>query len=79
MRRSDVIALLLAHADEIRSVPVAHVALFGYVARDGAGPASDIDLILAGPPERPMTLFSMARAEALLEGVLGRRADLTSR
>jgi predicted nucleotidyltransferase len=25
-----------------------------------------------------MTLFSMARAEAVLEGILGRRVDLTS-
>jgi predicted nucleotidyltransferase len=78
MRRSDAIALLLAHADELRSAGVAHVALFGSVARDSAGPASDIDLVVTGPPGHPMTLFSMARAEAVLEGILGRRVDLTS-
>jgi predicted nucleotidyltransferase len=63
MRRSDAIALLLAHADELGSAGVAHVALFGWVARDSAGPSSDVDLGLPGPPGRPMTLFSRARRD----------------
>ena len=58
---------------------MAHVSLFGSVARDEAQPESDIDPVLAGPPERPMTLFSMARAEALLESIQRRGVDLTSR
>ena len=79
MRKAEAIALLLSHADDLRQAGVAHVSLFGSVARDEAEPSSDIDLVLAGPPERPMTLFSMARAEALLERILGRGVDLTSR
>ena len=43
------------------------------------GPRSDIDLVLDGPPDRPMTLFSMARAGALLEGIIRRSVDLTAR
>lgn len=78
MRRTEVIALLLSHADELRAAGVAHVSLFGSVARDEGGSHSDIDLIVGGPPERPMTLFSMARTEALLERIFGRRIDLTS-
>ena len=78
MRKTDVIALLLAHADELRAAGVAHVSLFGSVARDEAGPDSDVDLVVGGTPERPMTLFGMARAEAALERILGRSVDLTS-
>ena len=78
VRKTDVIALLLSHADELRAAGVAHVSLFGSVARDDAGPDSDVDLVVGGPPERPMTLFGMARAEAALERILGRSVDLTS-
>ena len=78
MRRAEAIALILSHADALRAAGVAHVSLFGSVARDEAGPASDIDLVVGGPPERPMTLFTMARADALLEGILGQEVDLTS-
>ena len=79
MRKAEAIALLLSHADDLRQAGVAHVSLFGSVARDEAQPDSDIDLVLAGPAERPMTLFSMARAKALRERILGRGVDLTYR
>jgi predicted nucleotidyltransferase len=79
MRKSDAIAILLANADEIRAAGVAHLSLFGSVARDEAGPDSDVDLVIEGPPERPITLLSMARAEAVLERLLGRRVDLTAK
>ena len=78
MRRAEAVALILSHADALRAAGVAHVSLFGSVARDEAGPASDIDLVIGGPPDRPMTLFSMARADALLERIFGRKVDLTS-
>ena len=79
MRKSDAIALLLSHADDLRAAGVAHVSLFGSLARDELGPHSDVDLILDGPADRPMTLFSMVRAEALLKKIFGRRVDLTAR
>jgi len=79
MRRSEAIELLLSHADDLRAAGVAHVSLFGSLARDQLGPCSDIDLVLDGPADRPMTLFSMARAEALLEAIFRRSVDLTAR
>jgi predicted nucleotidyltransferase len=78
VRKIDVIAILQSHADELRAAGVAHVSLFGSIARDEAGPESDVDLVIAGPPERPMTLFGLARAEAVLEPMLGRKVDLTA-
>lgn len=79
MRRSDVISIIRAHADELRAAGIAHVSLFGSVARDEAGPDSDVDLVLEGPLERPITLFSMARAEAVFERILSRPVDLTAK
>lgn len=78
MRKCDAIALLLSHADTLRAAGVAHVSMFGSLARDELGPESDIDLVVAGSPERPMTLFGMARAEAVLEAIFHRRVDLTA-
>ena len=78
MHKTDIIALLLSHVDELRAAGVTHVSLFGSVARDEDGPDSDVDMIVGGPPQHPMTLFSMARAEAALERILGRSVDLTS-
>lgn len=78
MRKADAIALLVSHADELRAAGIAHVSLFGSIARDEAGPDSDIDLVVDGPPARRMTLFSMARAQAVLEKIFQRRIDLTA-
>ena len=78
MRKADAIALLLAHTGPLQAVGVAHVSLFGSVARDQTCPESDIDLVIDGPPDRPVTLFTMARAQALLEEIFSRRVDLTA-
>lgn len=76
MRKADALAILRANAAALRAIGVAHLALFGSVARDEAGTESDIDLVIAGPPERPMTLLRMARAQEMLERLLGRKVDL---
>ena len=46
MSRAEVIATLLGRADELRAGGIVHVTLFGSVARDQAGPDSDVDLIV---------------------------------
>lgn len=76
MGKAEVLAVLRANASALRGLGVAHLALFGSVARDEADADSDIDLIIAGPPERPMTLVRMARAQEALERLLGRKVDL---
>jgi predicted nucleotidyltransferase len=40
MRRQHIVDILLQHADQLRAAGIAHVSLFGSVARDGAGPDS---------------------------------------
>ena len=52
------------------------IRLFGSVARDEAGIDSDIDL-LVGFEETP-TLFEFMRLRSFLEGLFGRKVDLTT-
>ncbi len=58
MTRADAIAALLRRADELRASGVVHVTLFGSVARDRAGPDSDVDLIVETSPDKPITSTS---------------------
>ncbi|MDX2221623.1 MAG: nucleotidyltransferase domain-containing protein [Rhodospirillaceae bacterium] len=76
MRREHVIHILNSHADTLRQAGIAHVSLFGSIARDRAAEASDIDLIIDGFSDRPMTLFRMVRAQEILETIFQRRVDL---
>jgi uncharacterized protein len=45
MKRDAVVAVLNAHLGEFRSLGVAELSLFGSVARDEAGPESDLDAL----------------------------------
>lgn len=44
MRRGEAVAILKAHAPELRRLGIAHLSLFGSTARDEAGDGSDIDV-----------------------------------
>jgi predicted nucleotidyltransferase len=46
MRRDDAIAKLRAHEAELRDAGVIAVSVFGSVARDDAGDASDVDVLV---------------------------------
>ena len=74
MRRDEVLAILAAHRDEIRAFGVTSLALFGSVARDEAGPESDIDLLVEF--DRPVGLFEFFDLKEYLEGLLGHPVDL---
>ena len=45
MRRDEALATLRAHEAELRRAGVIALSLFGSVARDDAGEASDVDLL----------------------------------
>jgi uncharacterized protein len=75
MQREEIIRILseqqplLAHRYGVRSL-----ALFGSVARDEAGPASDVDLLVEF--DRPMGYFGLFALQNYLESLLGRKVDL---
>lgn len=77
MRRDDVLALLEAHRDELQRFHIKSLALFGSVARDEAGPDSDIDVLVEF--EGRATFERYTDLKFFLEDVLQMRVDLVMR
>ena len=73
--RERVIALLRAHAKDIRGRGVTRLALFGSTARGEAGPSSDVDLLIEVDPHARFTLVDLAGLERFLTGLLLRPVE----
>ena len=78
MKRNDALPAIRAHADELTSMGVAHLYLFGSVALDAAHSASDVDMFIdfASPA---FSLLDLTAVKALLATILGAPADLMTR
>lgn len=76
MTRDDVTAVLRAHENELRAAGVRSLRLFGSMARDEAGPESDIDVEAAFEDASSLTLLDLVRVERHLSGLLGRNVEL---
>lgn len=74
MRRDEALRILAEHAQEIHDFGVTDLRIFGSVARDEAGPDSDVDLIIN--VARPFGYFKLFDLEEYLQGILGRPIDL---
>ena len=77
MNRAEVLARLQEHKADLRKMDVDSLAVFGSVARDEAGPDSDIDLLVEFA--RPVGLFRFLAVKEYLEALLGRPVDLATR
>lgn len=79
MKRDEIMRKLWAERDHLREqFGVASLALFGSVARNQAGPGSDVDLLVEFA--RPITLFDLVAVQQYLERCLGvPRVDLVPR
>ena len=74
MKRDQVLAVLSAHRDDLRlRYGVKSIAVFGSVARDEAGPKSDVDLLVEF--DRPIGLRFFELIDHL-EMLLGCSVDL---
>ena len=78
MDRSLALTRLRAVADRLRDAGVEALFLFGSVARDEAGPASDVDLFV-DPDYARFGFVELIRTERWLGAELGRPVDLTTR
>ncbi|WP_149537379.1 nucleotidyltransferase family protein [Siccirubricoccus phaeus] len=78
MRRATALDLLRRHEAEFRQIGLRHLHLFGSVARDEAGPDSDIDLFCDYEKGR-FSLFDLMDAQARVSQILGCKVDLTTR
>jgi predicted nucleotidyltransferase/DNA-binding Xre family transcriptional regulator len=67
------------HQQGLRDLGVAHLAIFGSVARGEANASSDIDLIIEPAPNARFTLLDLAACKHQLERLLGNRVDVVTR
>jgi predicted nucleotidyltransferase len=74
VRREDALRILGEHREEIAARGVRTLSIFGSVARDEAGPDSDVDIIVE--VNRPFGYFELFDLEQYLAQLLGRRVDL---
>ncbi len=76
MKRDEVLAILNRHQNELAAFGLRRLALFGSVARDEAGPESDIDVLVdfEGEP----TFKRYAGLYDCLEDWLQRPVDLAT-
>ncbi len=79
MHRAEAVSRLKAHRSELATLGIAHVALFGSVARDQADEMSDVDVVVDTADGRAPGLFALSRINGRLERILGRPVDVISR
>lgn len=72
--RDRVRRALRAHAAELRRMGIAHLALFGSLAR-GEAAADDVDVLIDVGPDRPFSLWALGEARVRLCEILGREVD----
>ena len=79
MQRDQVISLLRQHEPEFHDVGIGGLYLFGSVARDEAGDASDVDVFIDLARPEGFTLFDLVGVQTRLQTILGVHVDLMTR
>lgn len=79
MRRDEAIDILTRHRDQIRSLGVKRLALFGSTARNQSRPDSDVDLLVEMDRRRRRIAWNpFSDVEDYLGGLLGRPVDIST-
>lgn len=76
MDKSSIIQTLRLHEAELRAAGIAHLRLFGSVARGDFTAESDVDLMADLDRTKRFTLVTMAHLENQLSDILGMKVDL---
>ena len=76
MKKENVINTLVAHQAELKELGVEHLTLFGSVARDEAGPGSDVDLLAAFDETKALSLLTVVGIQRKISELLGCPVDL---
>lgn len=69
---------LRAHEKELRGLGVAHVSVFGSVARSEDRPDSDVDVLVELDAQRPLGVFEYARVRLYIGDII-HGADVANR
>lgn len=78
MDRNRILAILRGHAPELQAAGLAHLRIFGSVARGEATPESDVDLVADFTPGARISLMTMSGLRLQLCDLLGAEVDLSS-
>lgn len=79
MKKTEAISRLRSFEGRLRARGINALYLFGSMARDEAGPTSDLDLLYEYDPNVKFSLFDQAGAMLELSDELGAKVDLVSR
>ena len=74
MKRDEVLEIIATHREKLQEMGVKSLNLFGSVARDEAGPDSDVDFLVEFSIDA--SLFDLFRVQHYLEDILGCSIDL---
>ena len=78
MQRGAVMDILKAHESELKAVGVAHLRLFGSVARGDAQAGSDIDVLADFAPAVRVSLVTLGSLQVRLKALLGTDVDISA-
>lgn len=79
MTRDQAIHAIQVNADAIRRLGASALYLYGSVARDTAGPGSDIDVFVDRDPNRRFGFIELTELEFFLQDLLGAKVELSTR
>lgn len=79
MNKSEAIEKLKRQANAVRALGATSLYLFGSVARNEAGPTSDLDLFIDYDPASRFNAFDLVGIKLLLEEELHLPVDVTTR
>lgn len=77
LTRAEATERIQKHRDELATMKVRSLSLFGSVARDRAAPGSDVDLLVEF--SEPVGMFEFLEVKERLEQILGAPIDLVTR
>jgi hypothetical protein len=79
VNKKEVLKKLALAQEELKQFSVKGLYLFGSYAREEAGDASDLDILVDFEPGAEIGLFAFARLRRRLSELLGKEVDLVTR
>lgn len=79
LSRDDIVGVLRAHADELRSMGITSLSLFGSRARGDFRPDSDLDVLIEYDTSRKFSLIDMVGVQHAIEHLTGLPVQVTTR